>query len=385
MKSRKSHSLIPLCQPSFGREEEAEIIDTLRSGWVVKGPKTAAFEENFKKYVRSRYAVGVNSCTAGLHLSLIAGGIGKDDEVITTPMTFAATANVIAHQGSRPVFVDIQEDTLNIAPDRIEAAISDRTKAIIPVHFAGQPCEMEAILRIARKYNLFVFEDAAHALGSEYRGRKVGSIGDASCFSLYATKSITTGEGGVVTTNNKELADKIRLLSAHGLSKNAWERKKCDKFVLWDTVCPGFNYTMYDLQASIGLAQLKKIDEFLRIREKYFQIYDKAFHDIPEIVIPAKRNNIKHSHHLYVIIIKVEDLDIDRAEIIDNLLSEGIEAGVHFRALHLHSYYQKAYGFKRGDFPVAEYVSDRVISLPLSPKMTEGDIMRHRKKRHYGL
>ena len=365
---------LPFYRPSFGRKEELEIIDTLRSGWVGRGPKTEAFEEDFKRYVQSRYALGVNSCTAGLDLSLMAIGIGKGDEVITTPMTFPATANVIVHQGARPVFVDIKEDTFNIDPDKIEEKISSRTKAIIPVHFAGHPSEMEKLLYLAKRYNLFIIEDAAHALGSEYQGKKIGSIGDLTCFSFYATKNITTGEGGMVTTNNKEFANKMRLLSLHGLTKDAWERKKNEGFTSWDAVLPGFKYNMYDLQASLGLVQLRKIEKFREIRKRYTQMYNELFLQVPEVITPVKREGVRHAYHLYVVMIKIKDLTVSRKEIIEALWKEKIEVGLHFRALHLHPFYRKVYSFKRGDFPIAEYVSDRVISLPLYPKMTEKDV-----------
>lgn len=241
------------------------MIDTLRSGWIGRGPKTERFENNFKEYVGSKYAVGVNSCTAGLHLSLVAIGIKQGDEVITTPMSFPATTNVIVHQGAKPTFVDIEKDTLNIDPKKIKAVITKRTKAIMVVHFAGHPCQMEEILSIAKRYNLIVIEDAAHALGSEYHGRRIGSIGNLTSFSFYANKNITTGEGGMVTTNNVELAKKIRTLSLGGINLDAWQRSASQTYRHWDTILPGYNYNMYDIQASLGLAQLKRIKEFLKI------------------------------------------------------------------------------------------------------------------------
>lgn len=390
------HGRIPFYRPSLGREEELEIIDTIRSGWLGRGPKTEAFEDNFRRYVQSRYAVGVNSCTAGLHLSLIAVGVGRGDQVITSPMTFPATANAIVHQGAVPVFVDIRKDTFNIDFRKIEKKITPKTKAIIPVHFAGYPCEMNKIVDLAKKYNLFVIEDAAHALGGKYYNRKIGSIGDLTCFSFHATKTITTGEGGMVTTNHKNLADKIRLLSLHGISRDAWQRRKQNYFRQGEAVLSGFKYNMYDLQASLGLVQLKKIERFLKIKKRYTDMYNEGFCRIPEIVTPAKRNDVESACYLYLILVKKEFLSGGRKEIIKALWRENIEVGCHFKALHLHPFYKKGYGSKRGDFPIAEHVSDRVISLPLYPKMKESDIkniisvmkktvLNYRKKRYYAF
>ncbi len=371
----KRKVFLPFFRPCIGREEREGVNSVLDSGWIGKGAKTEEFENEVKKYVGSKYAIGTNSCTSALELSLSAAGISREDEVITTPMTFPATANVIVHTGARPVFVDIEKDTLNIDPGKIENAITIKTKAIIPVHFAGYPCRMSEILKIAKKYNLFIIGDAAHAFGSEYYNRKIGSIGDLTCFSFYATKNITTGEGGMVTTNNKKLADKIRLLSLHGISSDAWRRFQGKTYKHWETILPGYKYNMYDIQAAIGLAQLKKIDKFIKIRENYARIYDKAFEDTPEIIIPAMQDQIKHSYHLYVVMFKLEDLTVTRDEIMNILQSSNIGIGVHYRALHLHRFYRKAYGFKRDDFPIAEYVSDRVLSLPLYPKMAKEDVL----------
>lgn len=371
----KRKVFLPFFRPSIGREEREGVNSVLDSGWVGKGAKTEEFENEVKRYVGCRYAIGTNSCTSALELSLSALGISRKDEVITTPMTFPATANVIVHTGARPVFVDIEKDTLNIDPEKIENAITIKTKAIIPVHFAGYPCRMSEILKIAKKYNLFIIGDAAHAFGSEYINGKIGSLGDLTCFSFHATKNITTGEGGMVTTNNKKLADKIRLLSLHGISLDAWRRFQGKTYKHWETVLPGYKYNMFDIQAAIGLAQLKKMDKFIKIRENYARIYNKAFEDTPEIIIPAIQDQMKHSHHLYVVIFKLEDLTVTRDEIMNILQSNNIGIGVHYRALHLHHFYRKAYGFKKGDFPVAEYVSDRVLSLPLYPKMAKEDVL----------
>jgi len=361
-------------QPLFDEKEEQEVIDTLRSGWLTTGPKTKKFEKVFANYVGAKYAVAVNSCTAALHLSLVVSGVGEGDEVITTPITFAATANVILHQRAKPVFVDVELSTLNIDVSRIEEAITPRTKAIIPVHFAGHPCDMDPIMELAQKYNLVVIEDAAHAIEAEYRGKKIGSIGDTTCFSFYATKNITTGEGGMLTTNKKELAEKAAILSLHGISKDAWKRYGSEGYRHWDILYPGFKYNMFDIQAALGLQQLGKVNQFYEIRKRYVKLYDEAFSEIPEIITLAQRDYVKHAHHLYVVMVKVENMKADRDTIINALQAENIGIGIHFRAIHLHPFYQQRYGFQRGDFPKAEYASDRVISLPLYPKMSKNDV-----------
>ncbi|KPK99007.1 MAG: UDP-4-amino-4,6-dideoxy-N-acetyl-beta-L-altrosamine transaminase [Omnitrophica WOR_2 bacterium SM23_72] len=368
------NTFLPFYRPCLDDEEEQEITDTLRSGWIGRGPKTERFEKNFKEYVGSKYAIGVSSCTAGLHLSLKTIGIEGGDEVITTPMSFPAAVNAIVHQGAKPVFVDIEKGSLNMDPGKIRAAITKRTKAIVVVHFAGRPCEMNEILRIAKRNNIIVIEDAAHALGSEYQGRKIGSITDLACFSFHATKNITTGEGGMVTTDNAAFAKKIQTLSLQGMDLDAWERAKRQTYRHWDTILPGYKYNMFDLQAALGLVQLRKLEGFLKVRQRYTQIYNEAFRRIPEMAIPVQGEGIKHSYHLYVVRLKIEDLSASRDQIMDALQRNNIGIGVHYRALHLHSFYQKTYGFKKGDFPIAEYMSDRVLSLPLYPKMNERDI-----------
>ena len=387
-------SFLPFNRPSISREEERGVINVLRSGWLTRGPKTKEFEERIKKYVGSKYAVGTNSCTAALELALMAVGIKQGDEVITTPMTFPATANVIVHQGAKPVFVDIERDTLNINPEKIEEAITSKTKAIIPVHFSGHPCEMDKILKIAKKYGLFVIEDAAHAFGSSYKGKKIGSIGDITCFSFYASKNVTTGEGGMAVTDNKMFAKKMKLLSLHGISSDAWKRRGSQKYRHWEAVLAGYKYNMFDVQAAIGLAQINKIEVFNKIRRRYAKIYNKAFKSFPEIVAPVEKKGIKHCYHLYVITIDTKNITVNRDEVMNILQYDNIGIGIHYRALHLHPFYRKTYGFKKGSLPVAEYVSERVISLPLYPSLTEVDIydvisalkeaiVKHKKKRKF--
>ncbi|MBN1161505.1 MAG: DegT/DnrJ/EryC1/StrS aminotransferase family protein [Dehalococcoidales bacterium] len=384
-------TFLPFHRPLLGAEEEEEVIRTLRSGWLTTGARTQEFEKTFAEYIGCRHAIGLNSGTAGLHLALVALGIGEGDEVVTTPITFPATANVIVHQRACPIFADIEPETLNIDPNEIEKKVTPRTKAIIPVHLAGYPCDMDKIAAIARKYDLKVIEDAAHAVETEYRGRKVGVLGDAAAFSFYATKNITTGEGGMLTTNDNTLAEKVAILRLHGISRDAWKRYGHEGYKHWDTLYPGYKYNMFDIQAAIGIHQLKKVEKFLRIRKKYMEMYDNAFSSIPEIKLPPRGKDIKHAHYLYIIQVKTEALTADRDTIMNAIQAENIGIGIHFRALHLQPYYRNSYNYKPGDFPNAEYASDRVISLPLYPAMTEEDaadvinavqkvIQRYRKK-----
>lgn len=365
--------LLPF-RPTIGDEEINEVIDTLKSDWITTGPKTHKFEELFKEYIGSKNAIALNSCTAGLHLSLIVYGIGAGDEIITSPFTFAATANVITHQKAKPVFVDIEKDTYNINSDRIEEAVTDKTKAIIPVHYAGHPCEMDAILKIAKEYDLRVIEDAAHALGAVYKGRKIGTIGDLTSFSFYATKNLTTAEGGMVTTNDDKLAEKIRIMSLHGISKDAWKRYSSEGSWYYEILYPGYKYNMTDIQAAIGIHQLKKLEQMQKRREEVAKRYNDTFEDMPEIITPTVKRYVRHAWHLYPILINTDLLRIDRAKFIDALKAENIGTSVHFIPIHLHPYYRDRYGFKRGDFPNAEYVYEREVSLPIYPKMTDKDV-----------
>jgi len=374
MENKKIRSeFLSFHRPQIGEDEIQEVIDTLKTGWITTGPKSKLFEEKFKDYVGSKYAVAVSSCTAGLHLSLVAAGIGPGDEVITTPYTFAATGEVIIYVGAKPVFVDVERDSLNIDPTEIRKAITAKTKAIIPVHFAGLPCRMTEIMEIAREHNLVVIEDAAHALPAEYNGNKIGNVGHVTAFSFYATKNITTGEGGMVTTNDSEFAEKIRILSLHGLSRDAWKRYTTEGSWYYEIINTGYKYNMSDIQAAIGIHQLNKIDSFQQKREKYVQLYNDGFKDIPEIITPFQVKNTKHSWHLYVIKLNLDLLDITRNEFIKELSDHNIGTSVHFIPLHLHPFYRKNFIFN-GGFPNSEYAYKRVISLPLFPGMNVEDV-----------
>ena len=294
--------------------------------------------------------------------------------MITSPLTFTSTANVIIHKGAIPVFTDVERKTGNIDPKEIKKKITKKTKAIIPVHLYGRPCRMDEIIKIARENNLLVIEDAAHAVEAHYRNKKIGTIGDLTAFSFYTTKNVVTGEGGMITTDNEKWTKKLRVLRLHGLSKDAWKRYSQEGFTPYDILYPGYKYNMMDIQAALGIHQLKRVEENLKIREKYFKMYNQAFSNIPEIETLIEEKNIRHARHLYTILLRLEKLKCDRNQFAVALQAENIGIGVHFLALHLSSYYKKRFGYKRGDFPNAEHISDRTISLPLSTKLVEEDI-----------
>ena len=367
-------AFLPFSLPSIGKEEEKEVIDTLYSGWLTRGPKTARLESMFKNYVGCKHAICVSSCTAALHLSLAALGIKKGDEVITSPITWPATANVIVHTGAAPVFVDVDRETLNIDPLKIEEKITKRTKAIIPVHMAGQPCDMGKIQRLAKKYKLHVIEDAAHAIGASYKRKKIGTISDFTCFSFYPIKNMTTAEGGLVVTNNPDWAEKIRVYSLHGVSNDAWKRYDKSFKGVSEVVYPGFKYNMSDLQASLGLHQLPKLDGFINDRKMIAQQYDEAFRDVKEISIPKPLRSIGHAHHLYIIILDIENLKVSRDEFMDALKKENVGVGLHFRSLHIQPYYKNTFKLRDSGLPDALYLSERILSLPMYPKMSQYDV-----------
>jgi dTDP-4-amino-4,6-dideoxygalactose transaminase len=372
-----SHSeFIPFHKPAIGEDEIESVVETLKSGWLTTGHKVKRFEEDFARYVGSQHAVAVNSGTAALHLALDAVGIKEGDEVIVPTMTFTATAEVVLYFKARPVLVDCQRDTFNLDPSRIEAAITPKTKAIIPVHMAGQPCDMDEILSIAKEHDLRVIEDAAHALPASYHGRTIGTLGDITCFSFYATKTITTGEGGMATTENAEYADRMRVMSLHGISHDAWKRYTKEGSWYYEVLYPGFKYNLTDIAAAIGIEQLKKCNEFWQARQRIATIYEKAFAELEEIQVPLARKNIQHAWHLFAIQLELERLRINRNQFIDALREKGIGTSVHFIPLHLHPYYRDKFGYKPGDFPNASAVFERIVSLPIYPTMTEGDVER---------
>jgi dTDP-4-amino-4,6-dideoxygalactose transaminase len=328
----------------------------------------------FKKYKGTKYAMALNSCTAALHLSLIAVGIKPGDEVIIPTMTFASTASVVNHVGGIPVFVDCKKDTMNIDPSDIESKITSKTKAIIPVHFAGRPCKMDAIIDISERYNLKLIEDCAHAIESEYKGEKIGTFGDIGCFSFYITKNIVTGEGGMAITNNQEYANMIKIMSLHGMNKDAWKRFGDSGYKHYQILYPGFKYNMTDIQASIGIHQLPRIDIYWKRRQQIWNRYNEAFADMP-IYTPAPiESEIRHAYHLYNLLLDIDNLKITRDQFLNEMTKYNIGIGVHYIALHLHPYYKNNFGYKRGDFLNAEWISDRTVSIPLSAKLTNKNV-----------
>ena len=360
--------------PNIGEEEIAEVVDTLRSGWIGTGPKVGAFEKAFAAYVGADYAVAVSSCTAALHLSMMVSGVGPGDEVITTPMTFCATANAIVHTGASPVFVDVDPKTMNIDPGKIEAAITPKTKAIVPVHFAGRACDMQAICKIARQYDLMVIEDAAHAIETTSELGKVGNIGDLTCFSFYVTKNVVTAEGGMITTNRSEWIDKLKTNALHGMNRDAWKRYSDDGFKHYEVEFPGYKYNMTDIQASLGIHQLSKVDSNLVFRKDLWSYYNRLLEDMPLIIPSDPEHGEVHGLHLYTILVDKENFGCSRDERQKELHERKIGTGIHYVAAHLHPYYQTRWGYKRGDFPCAEYISDRTLSLPLGVNMNYEDV-----------
>jgi len=366
-------SFLPFHQPLVDADDERAVLETLRSGWLTTGPRTKSFEKELAAYTGAARCVAVNSCTAALHLGLEAIGVGPGDEVITSPITFASTANVVVHRGARPVFADVQPDTWNIDPAAIDAAVTARTKAVIPVDFAGHPADLDEVMAVGARHGLVVIEDAAHAIGAEYKRRRIGGIADMTCFSFYATKNITSGEGGAITTNRQEWADRIEIMALHGISRDAWKRYGTDGYRHWDIVAPGYKYNMFDLQAALVRSQFAKLDAFADRRTVLKGRLDAGLRDIPEIGLPSARPFITHAHHLYPIVVRTETLTADRDTIMNAIQAEHVGIGIHFRAVHLHPFYAETFGFRRGMFPNAEYYSDRTISLPLYPRMTDAD------------
>ncbi len=361
-------------QYSLDEEEINEVTDTLKSGWITLGPKTQKFEEEFRRYAECGNAVGVYSCTSALTLALAGLGIGPGDEVITSPITFPATANEILHLGAKPVFVDIEPETLNMDARKVEKKVTEKTKAILPVHFAGHPCDMDEISAIAARNNLSVVEDAAHAVEAVYKGKKIGSIGDATCFSFYATKNITTGEGGMLTTNDDQLANTFRTMRLHGITRDAWKRYGTDGFKHWEQVSLGYKCNMFDIQAALGIHQLRKIDRFWERRKIICEKYDSAFKDVPEIRTLEIKEYVKSAYHIYVIVLDTSRLKISRNEFIDEMIKRNVGLAIHFRSLTIQPYYKERFPEFLGTVPIAESISDQICTLPLYPAMSDSDV-----------
>lgn len=365
-------TFLPYCLPLIGEEEIAEVVDSLRSGWVTTGPKVKRFEDDFARYVEARHAIAVNSCTAALHISLAALDLGAGDEVIVPTHTFCATGNVVAHLGATPVLVDVNEHFL-VTAEAIREAITPRTRAIVPVHFAGQSCDLDEILAVAEAHGIPVIEDAAHAAGSKYKGQRIGSHGKAVCFSFYAIKNLTTGEGGMITTNDDAFAARMRILALHGMSKDAWKRYSEAGSWYYEVVEHGYKQNMTDIQASMGIHQLRKLDGFIARREEIAGRYREAFGTMSELILPQALPDRNHVYHLFPVRLAVDKVSINRANFISELAARRIGASVHFIPLHRHPAFAR-YGYTADRFPVAERLYEGLLSLPLYPKMTDADV-----------
>jgi dTDP-4-amino-4,6-dideoxygalactose transaminase len=361
--------------PLIEEPEIAEVIATLKSGWLGTGPRVKAFEHAFAAYQGVPDAAALNSCTAALHLSLLAAGIGPGDEVITTPMTFCATVNTILHAGATPVLADIDPRTQNIDPKEVASKVTPRTKAIVPVHFAGRACDMDGLMRIADTEGLQVIEDCAHAIETTYKGRKAGTFGDFGCFSFYATKNVATGEGGMAIAKDPEKLARLRVLGLHGMSRDAWKRFGSDGYKHYQVVEYGFKYNMMDLQAAIGLHQLARVDQNWKKREALWWLYDKHLKGLGLGLPGPAEPDTKHAYHLYTVLVDENAVGVSRDAFLDGMAKRKIGVGVHYQSVPEHPVYQERLGWDPSFWPNAKRIGDQTVSLPLSPKMTEEDVL----------
>lgn len=368
------NSFLVFGAPAIEESEIEEVAACMRTGWLGTGPKVAQFEQDFAVYKGVSHVAALNSCTAALHLAILAAGIGPGDEVITTPMTFCATVNAIIHAGATPVLADVEPDTMNISPTEIERVITPRTRAILPVHFAGRPCNMDAILALAQKYQLKVIEDCAHAIETEYKGRKAGTFGDFGCFSFYVTKNIVTGEGGMVVAQREEDIARIKVLGLHGMSKDAWKRFGDEGYKHYQVVECGFKYNMMDLQAAIGIHQLQRIESYWLKREAIWKRYIDAFANLPIELPKEPEINTRHAYHLFTIQVDEKKTGISRDAFLDAMTNLNIGVGVHYLSIPEHPYYQSKFGWKPEDYPVAMKTGIQTVSLPISAKLSIMDV-----------
>lgn len=368
----KRTEFLPLAKATITEEELKAVEEVLKSGWLTTGAKVKEFEENIQQYLGVKKAIGLTSCTGGLHIALAALGIGQGDEVIVPAYTFVATAHVVEWLGAKPVLVDVEKDTFNIDPAKIEEAITILTKAIMPVHFAGHACDMGAIMQIAKKHKLYVIEDAAHAIGTEYGGKKIGNFGDVTVFSFYVTKTITTAEGGMAVTNDEELGKRLKRFGYFGVDKDAFNRYSEKGTWYYEVIEPGYKYNMDNIQGAMGVEQLKKVEAFVVKRRELAQHYTKLLKRIPGIITPTEKSYTRHAYHLYPLVLNTDK--VSRDEFIAKLKEYNIGTSVHFIPLHLHPFYQKRYNFNKGDFPTAEWLFEREVSLPLYPGMNLQDV-----------
>ena len=371
---RSPENFLVFGSPAIEQAEIQEVIDSLTVGWLGTGPKVAKFEENFRQYKKAKFAVAVNSCTAAIHLSILAAGVKAGDEIITTPLTFCATVNAILHAGAIPVLADIDPVTMNIDPEEVRKKITDKTKVILPVHFAGRPCDMDSLSSLAAEFDLAIIEDCAHAIETEYKGKKAGTIGDFGSFSFYVTKNIVTGEGGMILTPKNAAATRLKTLALHGMSKDAWKRFGDGGYKHYYVEECGYKYNMMDLQAAIGIHQLARIEEYWLRREEIWHKYLKAFCDLPLVLPATPEPNTRHAYHLFTILIDRAKTGINRDEFLDAMTYHNIGVGVHYLSIPEHPYYQNELGWKPEDYPHAMRVGRQTVSLPLSAKLTDRDV-----------
>jgi dTDP-4-amino-4,6-dideoxygalactose transaminase len=360
--------------PQLLDEEIEEVVATLRSGWIGTGPRVTKFERDFRDYLGAGQAVAVSSCTAALHLSMVALELEPDDEVIVPAMTFASSANAVIHAGGRPVLADVDRDTMCLTANEAARHAGARTRAVLPVHFAGRACDIEGLVALAHDRGLAIIEDCAHAIETLVEGRHAGTFGDFAAFSFYVTKNVVTGEGGMVVAPDEGRAARIKRLALHGLSADAWMRFSDRGYRHYEVVEPGFKYNMTDVQAALGIHQLARVESNLLRREQIWSRYDEAFADLPVFLPAPPAPGTRHARHLYTVFIDLERVSGTRDDVVASLHQQNIGSGVHYRALHLHPYYREAFGYARGDFPNAEWISDRTLSLPLSPKLSDADV-----------
>jgi dTDP-4-amino-4,6-dideoxygalactose transaminase len=369
-----SEQFLPFSRPSISRAAIDEVVACLESGWITTGPRVAQFTANLKQYLSAPHVLPLASATAGLHLALLAMDLQPGDEVITTPLTFAATLNVIVLAGAKPVLIDIDPDTLNMDLTLLESAITEKTRVIMPVHFAGLPVDLDVLYHIANTHGLRVIEDAAHAIGTEYKGQRIGSFGDTQVFSFHPNKNMTTGEGGCVTTTNAELAKRVELLRFHGIDREAWSRFSKSGSQDYEIVLPGFKYNMMDIQAALGLHQLDELDGFIERRTELAYRYQEALVDWPQWTLPGTPEfPHRHAWHLYTPLINEHVARMTRDEFMQKMKEKNIGTGLHYKAVHLYPYYREQFGFKPGDYPHAEDAGARIVSLPLFPSMSDAE------------
>ncbi|MFZ1729593.1 MAG: DegT/DnrJ/EryC1/StrS family aminotransferase [Bacteroidota bacterium] len=371
---REGKPFLVFGQPLIEDPEMDEVLASMRSAWLGTGPKVAEFERRFAEYKGVDHVAALNSCTAALHLSMLAAGVGPGDEVITTPLTFCATVNAIIHTGATPVLADVDPASMNIDPVQISHKITDKTKAIVPVHFAGRPCDMDAIMQIASERSLKVIEDSAHAIETEYHGKKAGTFGDFGCFSFYATKNIVTGEGGMVIARSEEDIARIKVLGLHGMSRDAWKRFSDEGYKHYQVVEAGFKYNMMDLQAAIGMHQVQRVDRYWARREEIWKRYDAAFADLPIQLPTRSETDTRHAYHLYTVLVDELTCGISRDGFLNAMTGEGIGTGVHYLSVPEHPYYQRTFGWRPEDYPEAIRIGRQTVSLPIGPSLSDEDV-----------